>query len=241
LEHVLVTGGSSGIGRAIVTLLATEGYRVSFTFVADQTQASELSRQFPEQVAGFQIDQGNLQALEPALECLVEQRGTIDHLVNNAGVTQDGHFLLQTPEQWRQVLQVNLDGAVQTTRVLLRAMMHKRSGRIVNISSSSGVTGLPGQTAYSASKAGLIGFTKALAQELARYGILVNAIAPGLIETEMVQAIPPKRLQEFLAKIPLNRLGKPEEVAQLTLFLLSPRCQYLTGQVLRIDGGMILA
>lgn len=238
---MLVTGGTRGIGQAVVRELANAGYRVTFTYKMDDESARDLEAELGEAVAGFELDQQNHNPIPQMLEAIIAKRGDIHHLVNNAGIARDAHFVMQGLESWNEVMDVNLTGTVQITRFLVREMMHRRRGRIVNMLSSSAITGLPGQTAYAASKGALMSFTKALALELARYGILVNAVAPGLIATHMTQELPPARIEKFLANIPLGRLGEPEEVAQLVHFLISPQCQYLTGQVLRLDGGMIMA
>ncbi|MCB1043287.1 MAG: SDR family oxidoreductase [Acidobacteria bacterium] len=240
-EHVLVTGGTRGIGEAIVRKLAGLGYKVSFTYKMDDASARELEEQLGDSVKGFELDQSDFALIEPELSKIVSHRGEIHHLVNNAGIAKDAHFVLQAQSSFDEVMDVNLKGTVIVTRQLVRDMMHRRQGRIVNMISSSAITGLPGQTAYAASKGALLSFSKALALELARYGIMVNAVAPGLIETAMTQELPPARIDKFLANIPMGRMGRAEEVAHVVAFLLSPECQYMTGQVLRLDGGMIMA
>ena len=162
----------------------------------------------------------------------------IDFLVNNAGITKDNLLLMMKPEEWDQVLQTNLYGVFHCSKAVLRSMMKQRYGKIVNISSIAGITGNPGQTNYSASKAGMIGFTKSLAKEMGKRNICVNAIAPGMIETEMTQMLPEELKKQYLESIPLGRFGKVEEVAALALFLLSSASDYITGQVFAIDGGL---
>lgn len=242
-KHVLVTGGGRGIGRSVVETLVNHGFRVSFTY-REQTEAAQrvecICRDRGD-VKAYQLDQARHQEIESRLETLMEERGPVDCLVNNASILKEGHLVMQNMSAWQELMDVNLTGTVTLTRGVLRPMLHRRSGRIVNVVSASGLTGLPGQTAYSASKGAVISFTKALALEVAKFNVLVNAVAPGLIQTEMIQNLSPAKVENHLKNVPLGRLGQPDEVANVVNFLLSEACQYMTGQVLRVDGGLVMA
>jgi 3-oxoacyl-[acyl-carrier protein] reductase len=175
-----------------------------------------------------------------ASERILTEAGRVDILVNNAGITRDGLFMRMSEEDWDAVLDTNLKGAFSFTKAFSRAFLKQRSGRIINITSISGLVGNPGQANYAASKAGLIGFTKSVAREMASRGITCNALAPGFIETDMTAVLSPEMRAELLKKIPLNRLGQPEDIAEAALYLASPGARYVTGQVLTVDGGLVM-
>jgi len=235
----LVTGASRGIGRAIAQAFAAEGASV----VLAARDAAKLA----EGVAQIQAKGGKAEALaldvcdrasvEAAVAQVVTAHGRIDHLVNNAGVTRDNLLLRMKDEEWRQVLDTNLTGAFLCTQAVLKPMLKQRSGRILTITSVVGLAGNAGQANYAASKAGVIGFTKSVAREVASRGITANAIAPGFIETDMTAAMSEKAREAVFAAIPLGRVGRPEDVAGAAVFLVSDAAAYVTGQVLAVDGG----
>jgi 3-oxoacyl-[acyl-carrier protein] reductase len=234
-----VTGASRGIGRAIAQAFAAEGAHVVL--------AARDSAKLAEAVAEIQAKGGKAEALavdvadrasvEAAVAHVVSAHGRVDHLVNNAGVTRDNLLLRMKDEEWRQVLDTNLTGAFLCTQAVLKPMLKQRSGRIVTITSVVGLAGNAGQANYAASKAGVIGFTKSVAREVASRGITANAIAPGFIETDMTAAMSEKARDAVFAAIPLGRVGRPEDVAGAALFLVSDAAAYVTGQVLAVDGG----
>ncbi len=238
----LVTGGSRGIGRAIVESLSQSGWSVGFTYAGSHQAAQQLSQELEAQGSpckAYRADARDFQrAQELAEECEAEL-GPISLLVNNAGIKRDKPLFSMALEDWQAVIDTNLSGTFNYARSFVPRMMKRRCGTIVNIVSVSGIAGLPGQTNYSASKAGVIGFTKALAKETARFGLRVNAVAPGLIETDMTADLSEKALKRILAQIPAGKLGKPADVARLVEFLAEPSSSYLTGQVIPVDGGMI--
>ncbi|MCU1344694.1 MAG: beta-ketoacyl-ACP reductase [Acidimicrobiia bacterium] len=237
----LVTGGARGIGEAITTTLASAGIHVAAGYSRDEEAAVRLRDKLVSNGLSASIHQGNVG--EPA-DCervvkeVLEQRGRVDYLVNNAGITVDRTVRKMTVEDWHAVLRVNLSGAFYMTKALLEHMLARGSGRIVNISSVIGETGSIGQANYAASKSGLFGFTKSLALECARKGITVNCVAPGFIDTEMVAGVPPEVLASIVGKIPMQRLGAPDEVAHAVEFLLNDRAGYITGAVLTVNGGL---
>ena len=239
----VVTGGSRGIGRAIATELAKHGADIAFTgrSLNDNTRSleSELA-QLGVKAKAYATDAADYIASEEFIKEVLQEFGKIDILVNNAGITKDGLLMRMSEEQWDEVLRVNLKSAFNLTKAVTMPMMRARQGSIINISSVVGVTGNAGQANYAASKAGLIGFTKATAKELGSRGIRINAIAPGFIQTDMTDVLDPKMVEEWSKSIALRRLGTPEEVAQVVAFLSSDAASYITGQVLNVCGGMVM-
>jgi len=240
--HVaLVTGGTRGIGAAITTMLAKNGARVAAGYSRGKDAADALQARLAGDGADLSVHQGRVDSTgdcERVVAEVLERFGRIDFLVNNAGITVDKTVRKMTPDDWHNVLNVNLFGAFCMTKAVLEHMIERGSGRIVNISSVIGETGNVGQANYAASKAGLFGFTKSLALEMSRRGITVNVVAPGFIETEMVGQMPKGALDAVVDKIPLRRLGKPEEVARVVQFLLEDESSYITGAVYTINGGL---
>jgi len=235
----LVTGGSRGIGLEIVNALAARGVAVAFTYHSSTAEAMQrISSEWDEKgvwVQGYQVDGRDHDAVKAFIGDLVQEKGLPNYLVNNAGITRDRPLAMMSDEEWCSVLETNLYSAFFFCRTVAYDMMRRGSGRIVQLVSVSGETGLPGQCNYSASKAGMIGFTKALAKEVARFGVYVNAVSPGYVETDMLD---PKRKQAWEKTIPLGRLGTAREVANTVLFLLSDLSSYTTGQIFRVDGGL---
>ncbi|HEV3155183.1 MAG TPA: beta-ketoacyl-ACP reductase [Candidatus Baltobacteraceae bacterium] len=237
----IVTGGTRGIGAAITSLLARNGVRVAAGYSRGKESAEKLQSELGAQGATISIHQGRVD--EPAdcqrvVQEVLDRYGRVDWLVNNAGITVDKTVRKMTPEDWQAVLNVNLFGAFAMTKAVLEHMIERGSGRIVNISSVIGETGNVGQANYAASKAGLFGLTKSLALEMATKGITVNCVAPGFVNTEMVAAVPEAALAKVIEKIPVRRLGQPEEVARVVQFLLDDASSYITGAVYTVNGGL---
>ncbi len=243
-KKILVTGASGGIGRAVAVEAAKEGYYVICHYNGSQAKAEETLRQITEaggQGELIQFDVSNREDCKTKLDALTEKHGVLWGIVNNAGITRDNTFVALSGDDWDKVIHTNLDSFYNVINPLLMPMAsrkNKRGGRIITISSVSGVNGNRGQTNYSAAKAGIIGATKALAVEVARRGITCNAIAPGVIETEMTAAINPEVYEMIMGTIPMNRAGKPEEIASTVNFLLSEGAAYITRQCIVVDGGM---
>ncbi|MBO5515486.1 MAG: 3-oxoacyl-[acyl-carrier-protein] reductase [Schwartzia sp.] len=239
----LVTGASRGIGRAVALKLASEGAKVALNFAGNEAAANEV-RQEIEAAGGQAIlvkaDVANEAAVQEMVQKTADAFGRIDILVNNAGITRDGLLARMKEEDWDAVLSTNLKGVFLTTKAVAKLMMKQRAGRIVNMASVVGVTGNAGQANYSAAKAGVIGFTKTIARELASRGVTVNAVAPGFIDTDMTSVLSDKAKEAALTGIPLGRMGTPEDVAAAVLFLASDQASYVTGQVLHVDGGMVM-
>jgi 3-oxoacyl-[acyl-carrier protein] reductase len=231
-KAALVTGGSRGIGAAIARELAEAGATVTLSYRSGKDEAEAVARE-----AGARAVQADVGNPEEA-KALVDHAGDLDILVNNAGVTRDGLIARMSDEDWSEVLQTNLGGVFHTCRAAARGMMKRRSGAIVNISSVVGLHGNPGQTNYSASKAGIIGFTKALARELGTRGVRANVVAPGYVKTRLTEVISDEMRKLMLANTPLGRLGKPEDVAGAVRFLCSDEAAFITGEVLLVDGGL---
>ena len=236
----VVTGGTRGIGRAIAESLAQGGARVAVVG-RDADRAAAAAAELPgDGHAGFACDVADEAAVEQLVRNVEAQLGPIDILVNNAGITEDNLLIRITSDAWDRVLDTNLKAAFLLTRTCAKGMMRRRSGRIINVSSVVGLTGNKGQANYAASKAGLIGLTKAVAKELASRSVLCNAIAPGFIETDMTAALGEEARNTLLGQIALGRLGKPDEIAAAARFLAGPGASYITGQVLVVDGGMVM-
>jgi 3-oxoacyl-[acyl-carrier protein] reductase len=240
-KTVIVSGATRGIGRAIALELAQEGANISFNFLMGTKEAGELEKEILAlgvKVRAFQADVSDYQAVKSWVDQTKDIFGKIHIVVNNAGIIKDGALALMQPEDWRRVISTNLDGTFHVARAAIVEFMKQKSGVIINISSVSGITGMSRQTNYSASKAGIIGFTKALAREVASYNIRVNAVAPGFVETDMLNDLKDEYRDQLAQQIPLKRFGRPVEVAKTVKFLISDDAQYITGQTIVIDGGM---
>jgi 3-oxoacyl-[acyl-carrier protein] reductase len=238
-KTAFVTGSTRGIGLAIATGLYASGAKVAVVG-RELGRAKTVASGLGERAVGVACDVARSDQVNAAIAAAESALGPVDILVNNAGVTRDNILLRLTDEDWDSVLDANLKGAFHTTRAVIKGMMKRRSGRIINISSIVGLTGNKGQANYAASKAGLIGFTKSVAKEYASRNILVNCIAPGFIETDMTASLPDAARASLLEEIALGRLGRPEDVAGTVLFLASDLAAYITGQVLVVDGGMVI-
>jgi 3-oxoacyl-[acyl-carrier protein] reductase len=239
----IVTGGSRGIGRAIVKELASRGAGVAFSYSRNREMADQLVAEV--EAAGgraraYQADAVDPKAAEEMVKSVKAEFGSVDYLVNNAGITRDKLIMMMSVDDWDAVIDTNLKGVFNVTKPAVAIMVRQRRGAILNISSISGVVGMAGQTNYSASKAGLIGFTKALAKEVARRSVTVNALALGLIETDMTVGLAEEYKQKMLEQIPLGRYGSATEVARVAAFLLSEDARYITGQVIQADGGLAI-
>lgn len=234
----IVTGGSRGIGRAIVQALAREGAKVAFTYAQNKAMADEIAN--GDTIIGFQTNATDFAQAKELVKQVKERWGAVDILVNNAGITRDKLAAMMSEKDWDDVIDTNLKGAFNVTKPTVGVMIRQRRGVILNLTSISGIVGMPGQVNYSASKAGVIGFTKALAKELAKAQIRVNALAPGFVETDMTAVLNAEYKAKALEQVPLGRFAKAEDVAEVALFLLSDKASYITGQVLQVDGGLAM-
>jgi len=242
-QAAIVTGAGRGIGHAIAVRLASEGARVACVSRSEDNAkrtADELNKARSDAARHYAVDVADHAAVQKVGAQILEDFGKIDILVNNAGVTRDGLAMRMSVEDWDTVINTNLRGAFNCTQAIIRAMIKQRTGRIINITSVIGLIGNAGQTNYAASKAGLIGFTKSLARELASRNITVNAIAPGFITTDMTAGLSDEIKKTIQSQIPLGKTGAPEDVASATAFLASAEASYITGQVICVDGGMVM-
>ena len=243
-KSAIITGSSRGIGAATAFKLAEFGANIVINHSSDNSKdraeeiAESIKNKFDVEVIVIQADVSEKEEAEKLINESLQKFETIDILVNNAGINRDGLLMRMKPEEWQQVIDVNLTGIFNVCNAVIRPMMKARAGKIINMSSIVGITGNAGQTNYSASKAGIIGFTKSLAQEVASRGITVNAVAPGLISTEMTDEMPDKALNKMKENIPLNRSGDPEEIANTVAFLASDLSSYITGEVIKVTGGL---
>lgn len=243
MKNVLISGGTRGIGRAVISALLEKGYQVAYTYKENK----ELARQIDEtardkcQVAkGYQVDICNQIAVKQMIKEITDEWGKIDILINNAGITKDKSLAMMSYEEWDSVIKTNLYGVYNLTRECIYPMLRFKEGRIINISSTSGINGMKGQCNYSSSKAAMIGFTKSLAKEVAHFGVTVNCIAPGGVETDMTRKMSEAERKKLLEGVPMERLCMPEEVAKIVLFLADKELcpQYLTGVTIPLDGGL---
>jgi len=238
-KTALITGAGRGIGKTIAFKLAESGLDIA---IADMNPVSDdVLREIEEygtKCLAFQLDVTDVESVDSVVKKIIDETGGIHILVNNAGITQDNLLMRMKPEQWSQVIDVNLNGVFHVTKAVIRTMVKQHSGRIINISSVVGFSGNPGQVNYSSTKSGLIGFTKSLSREVGTRGITVNAVAPGFINTAMTQALNESQQQAILNQIPLGRMGEAEDIANAVAFLASEEASYITGTVLHVNGGM---
>ncbi|NBB73131.1 MAG: 3-oxoacyl-[acyl-carrier-protein] reductase [Bacteroidetes bacterium] len=242
-QSVLVTGGTRGIGRALVDAFAEAGARVAFTYRSSSDAADELVDTLTDQgveALAIQGDVAEMDAAQATVDRVLEAWETLDVLVNNAGITRDGLLLRLQEDDWDAVIETNLKGVFNFCKAAYRPMMRQRGGKIINISSVVGVTGNPGQTNYAASKAGIIGFSKSLAKELGSRSVTVNVVAPGFVETDMTAELSDSAQEAMLDAVPLGRPARPQDVASGVLYLASPAADYITGHVLHVDGGLAM-
>lgn len=242
-KSAIVTGASRGIGREIALLLAKEGARVAVNYSGSKDKADDVVKLITEsggEAFAIQADVSDADGVKEMVDKTLEMFGSIDILVNNAGITRDNLLMRMKEDEWDDVININLKGVFLCTKGVTRQMMRQRAGRIVNVASIVGVSGNPGQANYVAAKAGVIGFTKTAAKELASRNINVNAVAPGFITTDMTDALSEEVKNQMLSVIPLGKLGRPEDVARTVLFLLSEDAVYITGQTIHVDGGMVM-
>ena len=242
-KNAIVTGGSRGIGKAIALELAQNGASIIINYTSNKEAAEKTVKEIQQlgvKALAICCDVRDADAIKKMIDRIEEDFDTIDILVNNAGITRDNLLLRMKEEEWQQVMDVNLKGVFLCTKAVIRKMIKQKQGRIINISSVVGVTGNAGQANYSASKAGVIGFTKSIAREVSTKGINVNAVAPGFIDTDMTAILSEDIKENLLNNIPLKRFGKPEDVANLVVFLSSDKSNYITGEVINVDGGMAI-
>lgn len=240
-KTVIISGATRGIGRAIAIELAMEGGNISFNFLRSNKEAEELEKEIKNlgrKVKSFQVDIKDYDAVKFWVEDTKELFGRLDIIVNNAGIIKDKALALMERGDWHEVINTNLNGVFNLTRAAIVTFIKQKSGIIINITSVSGIIGMARQTNYATSKAGIIGFTKSLAKELALYNIRVNAVAPGFIETDMLKELKEEYKNRLIKQIPLGRFGKSEEVAKVVKFLVSDEADYITGQTIVVDGGM---
>jgi 3-oxoacyl-[acyl-carrier protein] reductase len=242
-KSIIVTGATRGIGRAVALEVARRGANVAFNYLKSEPQADALKAEVEalgRRALAFRADVGDLKAVREMVNATKKEFGRIDGLVNNAGLTRDKLIVMMTEEEWAEVIRTNLTGAFNFARAAAFMMMKAKRGSILNITSVSGLVGMAGQVNYSASKAGLVGLTKALAKELGRLGVRVNALALGFIETDMTAAMPEENRAAALNLIPLGRFGTVEDVAPVAAFMLSDAASYITGAVIQVDGGLAM-
>ncbi len=241
-KTTIVTGASRGIGKSIATVLAEQGSNIAFTYISSDQKALEFEQELQAlgiKAKGYKVDGALTGSVENTVQQILEDFGTVDVLVNNAGITRDTLLMRMSEQQWDEVIQANLKSVFNFTKALQKTFLKNRSGSIINLSSVVGIKGNAGQANYAASKAGIIGFSKSIALELGSRNIRCNVVAPGFIETEMTQVLDEKTVQSWRDAIPLKRGGKPKDVANVVLFLASELSEYVTGQVIQVDGGML--